>query len=37
MFRQIMIDSQVDANDIVKKMKDVYDIDKNGVDKDEWN
>ena len=37
MFRQIMIDSQVDANNIVKKMKEVYDIDKNGVDKDEWN
>ena len=37
MFRQIMIDSQVDPNNIVKKMKDVYDIDKNGVDKDEWN
>ena len=37
MFRQIMIDNQVEANNIVKKMREVYDIDKNGVDKDEWN
>ena len=34
MFRQIMIDSQVDANNIVKKMKEVYD---NKIDKDELN
>ena len=34
MFRQIMIDSQVDANNIVQKMKEVYD---NKIDKDELN
>ena len=34
MFRQIMIDSQVDANNIVQKMKEVYD---KKIDKDELN
>ena len=34
MFRQIMIDNQVEANNIVQKMKEVYD---NKIDKDELN
>ena len=34
MFRQIMLDNQVEANNIVQKMKEVYD---NKIDKDELN
>ena len=34
MFRQIMLDNQVKANDIVQKMKEVYD---NKIDRDELN